>query len=544
MRISPIYSDGMIIERNRENIVEAVSKPGAEIEVIFDGESFAAKAGDDGKWSVKLSARPAGGPFTMTINDGEEVLTVSDIYVGDVILLAGQSNMELPVCRTLDLYKKDLEGVNYPQIRMFQLPKEASFGEPDEILRSGSWIKATLPAVMDFSAVGFYFAQKKFDEDGVPVGLVHAAVGGTHIEAFMSEEKVIEAGRMNRIRAVRAGRSLECTCLPNDSCKMCYEEIIERDKKPGFVEETVRAEMSDMMKWFEKLGRDDYGVRGNWQDHEWNEEELKDAFVVDVPSSWINIPLGKMKGSVWVQRTIDIPEEFAGKAAQLRLGTIVDADDTYVNGTLVGHTDYFYPPRRYDVPEGLLKAERNVITVRVIINNNVGEFKTEMPYCLKFGDDEISLEGKWFARIAAVEKPMGGQTFFFWHPTSLYNTMIYPVRNISFGAIFFYQGESNTRYPDDFEFLMVDMIDEFRSLFGEDTPFVFAELPDFEGETWEQPGDDGWNRMRRSQRRAAKARDNVEMVLMYDLGQRNEIHTQNKKLVGARFLEAYKKLQQ
>lgn len=542
MIISKIFSDGMIIERDCENPVEGISGAGDKIKITFDGEVYETVAPEDGRWSVNLKPHKFGGPFELVCEDGEDKKIIKDIYVGDVFLLSGQSNMELPVNRTLDLYAAELKEVSYPEIRMFQLPKEASFGEPDDMPRSGSWVKACLPEVMDFSAVGFYFAQKKFDEDGIPVGLVHAAVGGTHIEAFMSEKQVLKTGAMNKIRAVKAGRPLKCICLQNDSCKFCYSKVIEADKILGVIEETTEREMKHLADWTQKLYEEDLGIAGDWKASEWTDKEKEEAMVIDVPSSWINIPLGKMCGSVWVQRTVEVPESFCNEDIELRLGTIVDADATYVNGVLVGSTEYFYPPRRYKLAKGILKPGRNVITVRVIITNNVGEFKTEMPYCLKMGDEEISLEGKWYARIGAVCEPQGGLTFFTWHPTSLYNTMIYPVRNVKFGGMLFYQGESNTRYPDDYEFLMVDMINEFRSFFGEKTPFIFAELPDFEGETWDNEGAD-WNQMRRAQARAAAACENTKMIRMYDLGQRNEIHVQNKKLVAERFLNAYRELQ-
>lgn len=60
-------------------------------------------------------------------------------------------------------------------------------------------------------------------------------------------------------------------------------------------------------------------------------------------------------GVVWFRKEIDIPSCMAGKPAKLYLGTIVDSDFTYVNGKLIGSTSYRYPPRKYNIPSGLLK---------------------------------------------------------------------------------------------------------------------------------------------------------------------------------------------
>ena len=538
MVLSNIYSDGMILQRNAENIIEGTTLAGDKVNVVFDNEEYETTADKDGCFLVKLKAMAAGGPFFMTLKDSAEERKISDIYVGDVFLLEGQSNMELPVSRTLDLYADEVGKKDYPLIRMFQLPKDYKFGEPDKTMGSGEWIGADIKNVMNFSALGFYFAEIKYNADSVPIGLVHAAVGGTHIEAFMSEKQVLETGAKMRKIAEIEGRSNDCICLPNDSCKACYEAKIKRNKDTSYINKITEQELKNIDAWNKRLDANDRGLAEGWQNAEWTAKDLEDSVEIDVPSSWIDNPLGKTIGSVWVQTTVDVPKEFSGKKVQLRLGTIVDADRTFVNGKLVGQTEYFYPPRRYMLDEDVLVEGKNVITVRVIVNNNVGEFKKDMPYCIKMGDKEISLEGKWHARIAANEIPQGQMHFFTWQPTALYNTMIYPIRNIRFDSVLFYQGESNTRYPEDYEYLMTDMVKEQRELFGYNVPFMFAKLPYFKGETWEVQSDD-WDRLREAQERAVKSMDNATIVELYDLGQYNEIHIQNKKEAAERFYLKY-----
>ncbi|MCR4647722.1 MAG: hypothetical protein K5776_01440 [Lachnospiraceae bacterium] len=541
MKLSAIYSDGMIIQRNAVNIIEGTATPNEEIRLYFDKNIYEGECDHTGHFSIRLNPMPEGGPHTINISDKSDRFIINDVYVGDVFLLAGQSNMELPVSRTLDLYKEELEGIDYPYIRKFQMPKEFRFDAPDEITESGEWISADEKAVMEFSALGFYFAQLKYDIDKVPVGLVHAAVGGTHIEAFMSEERLIKTGAKLRKKAKEEGRPLKCECMLNDSCKMCYEETIEINKNRAYVEKTIKKDLDNITNWNRKTDEDDIGLSEKWYDHEWSEEEIKGGVEIKVPESWLNNVLKNRIGTVWVQRTVYVPEEFCGRDVQLRLGTIVDADQTYVNGVLVGRTDYFYPPRRYELKAGILKPGKNVITVRVIINNNVGEFKEDMPYCIKADDEEISLEGIWIARVAAIEEPMGPQKFFTWMPTALYNKMIYPLRNITFNSVLFYQGESNTRYPEDYEYLMIDMVKEWRDLFNRDVPFLFARLPYFRGESWEIPGDD-WENLRDAQQRACDKIKKSACVELYDLGEYNEIHTQNKKEVAKRFIDEYVRL--
>ena len=251
----------MIIQRNFENIIEGYATPNSEIRLYFDKSIYEGLCDEEGHFFIVLPPMEAGGPHTINIADKTDRYTINYVYVGDVFLLAGQSNMELPVSRTLDLYREELKGIEYPLIRMFQMPQEFKFGEPDETVESGEWTSANEESVMNFSAIGFFFAQMKFEKDGIPVGLVHASVGGTHIEAFMSGDWLIKVGRKLRKLAQEQGRELTCKCDINDTCKMCYEENINRNKDELFVKNTISEEMERINAWWKKTDEDDIGLK-------------------------------------------------------------------------------------------------------------------------------------------------------------------------------------------------------------------------------------------------------------------------------------------
>lgn len=541
MKLSAIYTDGMILQRNKTIRIYGEAAAGGKITVSMESKTGEAVADANGKFQVSLPAFEAGGPFTMDIvEEAGDSLSLKDIYVGDVFLLSGQSNMELPVNRTLDLYRELVQTVNYPAIRMFQLPKVHEFSGPQDMLEEGEWISVNPETVMEFSAVGFYFAMLKQEEDHIPVGLVHAAIGGAHIEAFISEETLLRESIKMRAAAVRRGDELRCNCDKNGSCKWCYEEIIARNKQPGYPESVLAKEAAVAGAWFERLYRHDLGIQGKWETFEWTGEDLAEADVIAVPGMWNHIPLGKMCGTVWLQRKVDVPADWCGKEVELRLGTMVDSDITYINGIQVGRTEYRYPPRRYMLDANVLKAGANIITIRLTMDANVGGFKPDMPYCLKMGDDEISLEGNWNARIGTVEQPLEGGSFFAWMPTALFNSMIYPVRSYTFAGILFYQGESNCELADDYVYLHRAMIEEWRSVLGEELPYVYAQLPDFEGEGG--GGCNQWIKMQRAQRRALEI-PGTAMAVLHDLGQYNELHPQNKLEVAKRFYSCWKEME-
>src|SRR5690606_20092740 len=96
----------------------------------------------------------------------------------------------------------------------------------------------------------------------------------------------------------------------------------------------------------------------------------------------------------------------AGKEAKLFLGTIIDADSTFINGKYVGNITYKYPPRRYPVPASLLKPGKNNITIRVVSNAGKGGFTYDKPFYLVTGKDTIDLKGAWSYQLGVSSPPL------------------------------------------------------------------------------------------------------------------------------------------
>ena len=117
----------------------------------------------------------------------------------------------------------------------------------------------------------------------------------------------------------------------------------------------------------------------------------------------------------------------AGKPAELLLGRIVDSDSVFLNGKFIGTTGYQYPPRRYQIPENLLKEGKNTLVVRVISNSGRGGFVEDKPYHIATAGDTIDLKGKWHYRLGAQMPPLPGSTTIRFKPLGLFNGMVAPL---------------------------------------------------------------------------------------------------------------------
>ena len=185
LRLPLVLSDGAVLQRDAAVPVWGWAAPGAAVSVRLGDASQATEAGADGRWRVDLPAMAAGGPHALRVASGGETVEARDLYVGDVWVLSGQSNMEWTV-RDANDAEAEIAAATDPLIRHFKVPQ--SFAEtPQDELAGGRWAVGSPATAGDFSAVGYFFA-RGLREGGVdvPIGLLHASWGGSRIEPWMS----------------------------------------------------------------------------------------------------------------------------------------------------------------------------------------------------------------------------------------------------------------------------------------------------------------------------------------------------------------------
>ncbi len=509
MKLSAIFSSGMVLQRNQAIRIRGQSNQ-SEISLTFLGNTYKSKANKKGEFTFQLPPHQEGGPYTMTLNDGTDYI-LDDVYIGDVWLLGGQSNMQLPLRRILDEEPIESFQITQPQIRQFTLDQQYDFHQPQSTLIAGSWISVNPNQILNFSAAGYYFAKELYEDLHIPIGLILTAIGGSPVEAWISEETLHTFKR--------------------------YDEEICRLKSDSYITKIMEEESSLMSSWYNKLFHADLGLQNLWYHETFNDRSWE---TIQVPGLWHGTELETLRGSIWLRSTFYLSSLPSVEKSMLKLGTIIDADDVYINGTLVGHTDYQYPPRRYQVPCNLLHVGINSIAVRIISTANVGGFVPEMPYYLEIDEEKIDLCGSWRYKIGAMLPPLPSQTFFQYKPTGLYNGMLAPLKEIKLTGFAFYQGESNTSAPYEYQALFEAMVKDWRRLFDQgDLPFLYVQLPNF-GEHRHQNNQTNWAVLREQQRRA-KRLPNVAMITAIDIGAFNDLHPQKKKELGIRLSLAARK---
>jgi sialate O-acetylesterase len=502
-----LVRDSMILQRDQPITLWGWAAAGEKIAIRFNGQQLNTTAAHNGTWQVKLSPMKAGGPYTMNITASNELL-LKDIWIGDVWLCAGQSNMVHQLQLHEETYANDIAAAQYPQIRQFWVPTLTQLQQPQHDIPDGYWKADTPQDVRQFSAVAWFFARSLYEKYKVPIGIINTSVGGTPIEAWTSE-----AG-FQTFPAVLA--------------------IIQKNKDTAYVNNRSR-----MAAAFDNANRSkqetDKGLNGpvHWYDPAYIPTGWR---TINVPGYWEDQGIKNLDGVVWYRKEIDVPAAVTNIPAKLYLGRIVDADQVYVNGVRIGTTGYQYPQRRYPLPAGLLQPGKNVITVRVVNNSGKGGFVPDKPYYLAAGNQIIDLKGYWQYKVGDVFTPtaphitaLSAQN----QPTALFNAMVAPLKEYTIKGILWYQGESNTGNPNEYAALLKAFIQDWRNQWRQPhLPFIYAQLPNFMDVSY-LPAESNWALLREAQLQALSL-PNTGMATTIDLGEWNDIHPDNKKDVGLR----------
>lgn len=185
MKLNAIFQNGMVLAANKP--IRIFGEGSGEGSVRFlDSERTWHAEGD--RWCVELPAQPYGGPFEMELTLNGEKKTITDIYLGEVILLHGQSNIQ---------YK--LRESNYPveryesceQVRLFTVKE--MFGCEDYTAENG-WVRCTASEAGHFSAIGYHVGLGLAKEKHCAVGLISCSMGASVIESWMPEGTFADMG--------------------------------------------------------------------------------------------------------------------------------------------------------------------------------------------------------------------------------------------------------------------------------------------------------------------------------------------------------------
>ncbi len=201
LHIAPIFSDNMVLQRNKPIVFWGKGTPNTKVTATFNQSTQSSVVLANGSWEATFPSMSAGGPHTITFNDGTTSKTISNILIGEVWLCSGQSNMAFQLKHSHSA-QEAIQHADNNQIRLFDMKEIAATNneEWDENIlqktnqlhyyKPTSWTQSTKESAADFSAVGYYFGAMLQKELGVPIGLINNAIGGSTTESWIDRHTI------------------------------------------------------------------------------------------------------------------------------------------------------------------------------------------------------------------------------------------------------------------------------------------------------------------------------------------------------------------
>lgn len=495
LNVPSIYRDHMVLQRGQPIPLRGRAMPDSAVRVTMAGRIAMTRSDEEGFWQVSLAALLAGGPHELRVECGDEQCWINDVLIGDVWICSGQSNMQWPLgmCEGGGDQAGDL-----PVLRFLTVDLLPALHPAEDWSRAPQWQCCTPQSIGRISGVAYYFAKRLLQAaPTVPIGLVIAAVGGTRIEQWMSDEALAAAG-------------VEKT---SDPVEPEFEEQL-----AAFIAGLNRKDLVDIPEHAQLFALP--------------ETDCADLPVMELPCYWQEAG-HKFNGAFWFRREVEIPQEWAGRPIELHLGTCDKHERTYFNAEEIGRTDIvedpdvWTAPRRYIIPAGKVRAGKSVIVARVF-SHVFGGGMTGPAEAMKIGPEggeTIPLHGAWHYQVESnfgnAVSPHNNQ------PSRLWNGMAAPLRSFPACGFLWYQGESNADDPALYGRLFPAMIRDWRAQWGMgQMPFLFVQLPGY------GPGT-AWPELRAAQAEALKL-PATAMAVVIDQGDIHDIHPTAKHEVGRR----------
>lgn len=496
LKLGSLFQDHMVLQRNRAVAVWGWAKPGTKISINSSwGSKGETEVDKSGKWLARLNTpKDGGGPYEVTVN-GDGQIVLKDVLVGEVWICSGQSNMEMTVNKgyppPLKDQAKEIAAANYPRIRMFNVTKNMAL-LPQETC-GGEWIVCTPSTVGPYSAVGYFFAKKLFEELRVPIGMIHTSWGGTEVELWTSEQGLHQIKELG--------------------------EKVDIYRKANAENDQIRA------KWVADMAASDVG-NGKWQAADLDDSDWKPA---PGPLQYEQVGLQNFDGYVWARCKFSVPADLKVNSVKFNLGTIDDMDTTYVNGVQVGVSNSYDIDRKYDIPKNIVHAGENTIAIRVLDTGGPGGLGNPNPEII-INDGIVAKLTDWkfkasteLSKLPKLQlKPSRG---FSW----LYNGMVNPLIPFTMKGAIWYQGEANVDRAYQYRQSFPNMIRDWRNAWGlGDFPFYYVQIAPFTYGNGRSP------ELREAQLLTLRE-PNTGMAVTTDITENvRDIHPINKQDVGVR----------
>ena len=506
-----LFSDHMVLQRDREIHVWGKADPGEKVTASLAGHDATATADKNGAWSVRLPALSAGGPFTLTIR-GKRQVVIRDVMIGEVWIASGQSNMTFSLDGS-EGSAAEVPKANYTQIRLFTVPKRIALSPQEDTLPT-RWQLSTPDTAKSFSAVAYYFAREIHRKLNVPVGVIETAWPGTPIEQWIAPDVLRADADMKPAadewdRATPAEKAFAESAQP---LELEFDDFELLSSPPNSSSKTL-VNFDDGTSRLSTGGSFSY----SWDD------ASSTAFELVSPGHAADPYAARIAGQVDGTQDSILTAKYKLDGSVIDL-TAYSGIRFWVRGngsfrlrslqpTITDYDDYGTP---------IMKATTDwqpiTILFRDLRQDGWGVY-------LPFTQDALTgFAIQCMTTLGYAPMPV----------SSLYEGMLAPLLPYAFRGALWYQGESNALKAHQYRKLLPALIQNWRDASHQkDMEFLIVQLPNH-GAIPDEPGESAWAELREAQLLTMKQLPQTGLAVTIDVGDPKDLHPHRKLEVGQR----------
>ena len=225
-----IFGENTVLQRDRPIPVFGTGEAGETVRVSLNGVTATATV-KDGHWRAELPAMQAGGPFVLNVESDKKKKSVKNVMIGEVWVLAGQSNIRWQLGRTIGPIASRAIAQADGRVRYFEGSYNAADKPLDDVVR-GQWTVGDSAGAPQISTVGYYFARELERKYNVPVGLVQTGVGGSQSNVWIDRKFAAADPILNKMLVdYDENAALEPKRIADEQAR--YDASVEAAKKAG-----------------------------------------------------------------------------------------------------------------------------------------------------------------------------------------------------------------------------------------------------------------------------------------------------------------------
>ena len=184
MKLAEVFCDNMVLQAGKP--VRIFGTGDGEGAITFLNKTYPVKSAD-GKFEVMLDKSEYGGPYELTALKKNKKTVIKNVFVGEVLLLAGQSN---PQWQLMDAQGKlSVAPKANDKIRIYETTR---LEESDNFNAKDGWVVCKDETLMRWSQMAYYLGDLINKRLGCAVGVLCAYQGASNIHTWLPRERTLE----------------------------------------------------------------------------------------------------------------------------------------------------------------------------------------------------------------------------------------------------------------------------------------------------------------------------------------------------------------